>query len=263
MKLFNPVTFLLFRTNSFRLAFTVTLIVVSVFAMKAFSEQKNSNKLTITPYNLSYTATIGGVKIEANHELKLNNGEYTYTVKAKNFLGHITEFANFMLSKTGDIVPLKYSKQHKTMMGNRSEYQEFDWKTKTLSYSTKKISGKKDLLPNQFDRLSLYQQMRIDIAAGKKEFTHTVIRKGHPKEYKYRVLEYGIVDTSNGSFNSLLVERLGNNANKKAKIWLATDWDFIILKMEAFEKDSNRTLVFDQGELNGETISPLKHTAEI
>jgi hypothetical protein len=263
MKLLNPVTFLLCRANSFRLALTAILIVGCVFAMKAHTEQKNSNQLAITPYNLSYAVTLGGVKIKATHQLKVEDDSYSHTVLAKSFLGEITESANFKLSETGNIIPLKYSKRHKTLMGNRSESQEFDWTSKILSYSIKNLSGKKDLLPGQFDRLSLNHQMRIDIAAGKKEFTHTIIRKGHPKQYQFRVLEYGIVNTSIGSFNGVLVERQGKSANRKAKIWLAADWDFIILKMEAFVNDSKRTMVLDQGQLNDKAILPLKHTAEI
>jgi hypothetical protein len=77
------------------------------------------------------------------------------------------------------------------------------------------------------------------------------------------VLGPEIINTSNGSFNSLLVERLGHNENRKAKIWLATDWDFIILKMQTFEKDSKKILVLDQGQLNGNAILPIKNMAEI
>lgn len=263
MKLLNSSTFNLRRTHSSRLAITAILVFGFMFAIPAYTEQKSSKALELKPYSLSYSATLGGIKIAAIHELKVEGDQYSLETKAKNFLGEITESANFKLSETGNIVPLKYSKRQKTLMGKHSESQQFDWDNKTLSYSVKDASGKITLLPSQFDRLSLNQQLRIDAASGNSEFAHTVVRKGQLKQYQYKVLGREIINTSNGSFNCLLVERLGNNTNRKAKIWLATDWDFIILKMETFEKDSKKILVLDQGQLNGNAILPIKEIAEI
>lgn len=263
MKLLNPSTFNLRRTNSSRSALTAILVFGFMFAIPAYTEQQSSKPLELKPYSLSYSATLGGIKIAATHQLKIEGEQYSLVAKAKNFLGEITELANFKVSEAGDIVPLEYSRRQKTLMGKQSESQQFDWDNKTLAYSVKDTSGKINLLPSQFDRLSLNQQLRIDAASGKSEFAHTVIRKGQLKQYQYKVLGREIINTSNGSFNSLLVERLGHNANRKAKIWLATDWDFIILKMQTFEKDSKKILVLDQGQLNGNAILPIKKMAEI
>ena len=148
-------------------------------------------------------------------------------------------------------------------MGVRSESMQFDWDEKILKYSVGDTSSTMDLLPNQFDRISLNQQVRIDAASGKKNFSYTAIRKGQLKQLHYQVIGREIVTTSRGSFNSLLLERHGNDATKKAKIWLALDWDFIILKMETFEKNSKKILVLDQGKLNGNRILPIKKTTEM
>jgi len=263
MKLLNLVKSILRRTHSSRIVLIASLVFGFVFGMPVYSEQQSKHQLELKPYNLNYTAVLDGMRIEANHQLRFENGRYSLTAAAKNFLGTINEFASFEVSQHGDIIPIEYSKRQKTLMGSRSEFQQFDWSDKTLSYTLKERSGKIDLLPGQFDRISLNQQLRIDAASGKEKFAYTVIRKGQLKQYQFRVLGRETVNTSNGSFNSLMVERLGNNATKKAKIWLATDWDFIILKMETFEKDAKKTLVLDQGQLNGNLILPLKKTTEI
>ena len=263
MKLLNLVKSILRRTHLSRIALIASLVFGFVFGMPVYSEQQSKHQLELKPYNLNYTAVLDGMRIEANHQLRFENGRYSLTVEAKNFLGTINEFASFEVPQHGDIMPIEYSKRQKTLMGNRSESQQFDWNDMTLSYTLKDQSGKIDLSPGQLDRISLNQQLRIDVASGKEKFAYTVIRKGQLKQYQFRVLGRETVNTSNGSFNSLIVERLGNNASKKAKIWLATDWDFIILKMETFEKDAKKTLVLDQGQLNGNLILPLKNTTEI
>ena len=162
MKLLNPSTFNLRRTNSSRLAFTAILVFGFMFAIPAYTEQQSSKPLELKPYSLSYSATLGGIKIAATHQLKIEGEQYSLVAKAKNFLGEITELANFKVSEAGDIVPLEYSRRQKTLMGKQSESQQFDWDNKTLAYSVKDTSGKINLLPSQFDRLSLNQQLRID-----------------------------------------------------------------------------------------------------
>lgn len=264
MKIFDLIKPTACCKNSFRLASIVYLgISIFAFVAPAYSEESNSGIPRIKPYNLDYSIDLGGMKIELNHQLKFANDQYKLRTKAKSFVGKITEYSSFKTSKDGSIIPAEYSKRQKTLMGVRSESMQFDWDEKILKYSVGDTLSTMDLLPNQFDRISLNQQVRIDAASGKKKFSYTVIRKGQLKQLHYQVIGREIVTTRTGSFNSLLLERHGNDATKKAKIWLALDWDFIILKMETFEKNSKKILVLDQGKLNGNRILPIKKTTEI
>lgn len=264
MKIFDLIKPIACSKNSFRLASIVYLgISIFAFVAQAYSDESNSSIPQIKPYNLDYSIDLGGIKIKVNHQLKFAHNHYELRTKAKNFLGKITEYSSFKTSKTGNIIPAEYSKRQKTLMDVRSESMQFDWDQKILKYSVDDTSSTMDLLPNQFDRISLNQQARIDAASGKKNFSYTITRKGQLKQFHFQVIGREIVNTSTGSFNSLLLERHENDTAKKAKIWLALDWDFIILKMETFEKNSKKILVLDQGKLNGNRILPIKKTTEI
>lgn len=212
----------------------------------------------IQPYDLYYAADIGGMKVEARHQLQQKEGQYSVKAQAKNFIGKITEQGVFEISESGHIIPLEYTKRQKTMLGNRSETQIFDWPSKSLLHKDKKTQGKVPISPGQFDRLSLTQQMRLDLAKGSKKFNYTLIRKGELKQYQYQVVTTEIINIGKGDYNSLLVERLEKDSIKKTRIWFALDWDYVVLKMETFEKNSKKTMVLDQGTLNGNSILPLK-----
>jgi hypothetical protein len=148
-------------------------------------------------------------------------------------------------------------------MGERSETQIFDWPTKSLLHKEKKTQGKIPISFGHFDRLSLTQQMRLDLQKGSNKFNYTLVRKGKFKPYHYHVVANEIINIGKGDYNSLLVERLEQDSSKKTRIWFALDWDFVILKMETFEKNSKKTMVLDQGMLNGNSILPLKNRVEI
>ena len=138
-----------------------------IFATSAYATK-------IQPYDLYYAADIGGMKVEARHQLQQKEGQYSVKAQAKNFIGKITEQGVFEISESGHIIPLEYTKRQKTMLGNRSETQIFDWPSKSLLHKDKETQGKVPISPGQFDRLSLTQQMRLDLAKGSKKFNYTL-----------------------------------------------------------------------------------------
>lgn len=246
------------NSSLLKLSFIINLVMSSfVFVGSAYTQEKTINSFVIKPYDLEYVVDIGGIKVKASHQLFNQGDQYSVKTTAKNFLGTIREQGDFEVSKNGKVVPLKYSKQQKMMMGNRSELQNFDWPSKTLSYAVDGSTGQMDILPGYFDRLSLTEQLRIDIASGSKKIVYTIIRKGKKKQYQYQVIGNQTLETNQGSYNSLVIERLGGNSAKKTKIWFALDWDYAILKLETYEKNSKKTMVFNRGKLNGNSILPL------
>jgi hypothetical protein len=240
---------------------TANLIIYLMLGCLIFATSAYATK--IQPYDLYYTADIGGMKVEARHQLQKSEGQYRVKTQVKNFLGKVTEQGIFELSKSGHIIPLEYTKHQKTLMGNRSETQIFDWPAKSLLHKEKKTQGKVPISPGQFDRLSLTQQMRLDLARGSKKFNYTLIRKGEFKQYQYQVVTTEIINIGKGDYNSLLVERLEKDSTKKTRIWFALDWDYVILKMETFEKKSKKIMALNHGMLNGNSILPIKNRVEI
>jgi hypothetical protein len=256
MKIFNLATAI--RTAILN---TANLIIYLMLGCLIFATSAYATK--IQPYDLYYTADIGGMKVEARHQLQKSEGQYRVKTQVKNFLGKVTEQGIFELSKSGHIIPLEYTKHQKTLMGNRSETQIFDWPAKSLLHKEKKTQGKVPISPGQFDRLSLTQQMRLDLARGSKKFNYTLIRKGEFKQYQYQVVTTEIINIGKGDYNSLLVERLEKDSTKKTRIWFALDWDYVILKMETFEKKSKKIMALNHGMLNGNSILPIKNRVEI
>ena len=238
----------------------VGLYINLILGFISFANLAHANHLK--PYDLHYIVDLGGMKIEVRYQLQKLNNQYIVETQAKNFLGTITEKGNFEISENGEITPLKYSKREKTLIGNQSETLLFDWTSNSLLITSNGTKNKREISKGQFDRLSLTQQIRLDLAMGNKEFTHTIARKDASKKYHYRVIGKEVIDVGENKYRSLLVERMTTDSSKKTKIWFSLDWDLVILKIETFEKNSIKTLVFDQGKLNGNSIVPLKNLAE-
>jgi len=82
------------------------------------------------------------------------------------------------------------------------------------------------------------------------------------------VLGHEVLETGIGKLNTTILVRKNVIEDKKftaikSKIWLASDWDFVMLKFETYDQDKVSTMTFTQGTLNGQPITPLKAKAEI
>jgi hypothetical protein len=112
------------------------------------------------------------------------------------------------------------------------------------------------------------QQLRLDLASGLKDIYYTVIKNGQIEYYRYQVVGNEILETSIGKLNSTILLRKDSIEGKEStdvqsKIWLASDWDYLMLKLETYDEDKVTTMIFTQGALDGQPITPLKAKAEI
>jgi hypothetical protein len=267
MKLFTPIKVISVATLvklGLLLNIVLGCFVFSALAYGNTIQPKEMGKvLQIKPYDLYYTVDLGGITIQSRRQLHYEDGLYRIKNIAKSFLGKVTEHGSFDISKDGNIIPLKYSKQQKTIMGKHSETQLFDWDKNTRLYTIDKTQGMVDLFPGHFDSLSLTQQLRLDLAFDRKKMAYTIIRKDKFKSYQFKSVGHEMITIGDGRYNSLVVERINNDSSKETRIWFASDWDFVLLKMETFEKNSKKVMVLDKGILNTHSIVPIKNTTEI
>ena len=112
------------------------------------------------------------------------------------------------------------------------------------------------------------QQLRLDLASGLEDVYYTVIKNGQIENYRYQVVGHEVLQTSIGELNTTTLLRKDiiegkESAEAQSKIWLASDWDYLMLKFETYDKDKITTMTFVQGALDGEPITPLDAKTEI
>jgi hypothetical protein len=90
-----------------------------------------------------------------------------------------------------------------------------------------------------------------------------MIKRDKLKSYQFNVVGRELMTIRNGTYNSLVVERIENNSSKKTRIWFASDWDYVPLKVETYEKKGKKVMVLDTGIVNTLSIVPINNTTEI
>jgi hypothetical protein len=212
----------------------------------------------ISRFDVVYSADFNGFNVEAKHQLiQLENGSYKEILQAKNMLGKIYEHAIFDISTDGQIIPQEHIKRKK-IFGSRTEKQLFDWTTNSLTYSRDGKSQQIEIQPGFLDVMSHKLQLREDIANGKENLSYTVISKGKLKQYQYRVAGHQVLETPLGPLNTVVIERVTESKSKYTRIWLASDWDYLIVRLKKDDQGKTQEMLITNGTLNNSSIRPLK-----
>ena len=245
------------------------ILAVGFGASFSWAEKLEHASDFFVPFEMKYSTKIKGMEVELTQRLEKNDsGRFAESIIAEGVLGKVTELGHFHLSRSGRVTPDSFSKKQKTILGSRFEYQEYDWQTKKLKYSFKEGSGSIDLLSDYQDTMTHKQQLRLDLASGLEDVYYTVIKNGQIENYRYQVVGHEVLQTSIGELNTTTLLRKDiiegkESADAQSKIWLASDWDYLMLKFETYDEDKITTMTYTQGSLDGQPITPLDAKAEI
>lgn len=241
------------QTSNLRLALGLSSLI---FALSAWAGDINT-------YSASYSAKFNGMEIEAHHRLEqLDSGQYRETLKAKNFLGKINEQALFEVAENQTITPLEYSYQRSLIGVKRAEKQVFNWQAQQLQYSKKDQTKTIELRPGALDIITHKVQLRRDLQAGKKILSYPVISRGKLKQYDYQVVGKEVLNTALGPLNTILVQRIREDNSRQTKIWLATDWNYLAVRLEQIEDGESHEMRIINGQVDNRPVLPLETVTE-
>lgn len=188
-------------------------------------------------YEAIYEAKASGLTAEAKRSLSKNNsGEYVLrnTMKVKLIgltVGSIDERSHFLWQQDRLVPQAYYAEQ--TGIGSGRESVNFNWETKFADTTADAESWRVGLQENTFDKLSYNLKLRQDVASDSEtELVYKVLDNDEIDEYRFRVVAEEVVSTILGNLNSTKISRdHGQGSKKQTIIWLAVDWNYLLVKM--------------------------------
>ena len=219
---------------------------------------------SLKPYRAKYSARISGLNIDAIHKLEeIEPGIFRESLNAKNFIGSINEQTTFRLSADQGLLPGKYSYTRSIFGSDRSEVQDFNWQDSSVTYRKDGTTKAEiELQSGYLDMITHRLQLRRDLNAGKQTFSYPVISRGKLKQYDYRVTSQQVLDTAIGPLNTVKVERITDNSDKSISVWLATDWDYLIVKLQQTKGKDNHRLELRHAIIDNKKVTPLEKIDE-
>ncbi|WNO11095.1 DUF3108 domain-containing protein [Teredinibacter sp. KSP-S5-2] len=213
--------------------FLLTLFVLLTFSSNLFAKNQ-------VLYSAQYEGEISGFPVDLTRTLyKTGVDQYLSQSEASNLLGSIKEKSEFFI-KEGILHPKYYEERKKALGISRIERIQFDWKTLTAQYTSKK-KPEKNTTHNIFSGVldpAIYQlQLQRDAFNQKKKFNFKFVKKERINERNYVLIGQEEILVKEKKYLALKYERINLDDEKQTRIWFIPELNYQIGRIQHQEKD--------------------------
>jgi len=211
------------------------------------------------PFRATYQAEIKGFSVSAQRALKVRkDGLLELSFSARSLFAQIDESSQFNWLKDGQLQPQHYE-YHRTGLGrDRHAKLSFDWPALTVTNDVQDKAWKMALPEQAQDKLSYQLQLRHDLINQHTDMRYDVADGGKLKSYGFEVLGEEVLSTPLGQLNTVKVKRLRAHSDRQTLIWLALDWDHLIVRIQHIAKDGkDYEIRLSEAQVNGRSVKGL------
>ena len=242
--------------------------LVSIFVFSPAIQAKETKPVSQTnllkPYSASYRASISGVPFSGSgsRSLALNDdGSWTLDFGANATLFKMEETSTFSV-KDNKIVSKQYTNERPGLFGRRPlQVANFDWKAKQVNWQREEDKWAIKLQDGAIDNLSYQIQLRLDLAAGKRDGLSYLIADDDEVYRRDFVVEgEEVIDTKAGKLETVRIKIKRDTDKRATWIWLAKNWNYLLVKFKQREGDKEYVIEFKDATIDGKPIAS-KHSS--
>ena len=211
------------------------------------------------PFKATYQAEIKGFSVTAQRSLSVRkDGLLELSFSARSLFAQIDESSRFNWLEGGQLQPQHYE-YHRTGLGrDRHAKLSFDWPALTVTNDVQDKAWKMALPAQAQDKLSYQLQLRHDLINQRTDMQYEVADGGKLKTYGFELLGHEVLSTPLGAFNTVKVKRFRAHSDRQTIIWLAQDWDHLIIRIQHTSKDGkDYEISLSEAQVNGRTVKGL------
>ena len=212
----------------------------------------------ILPYQAEYKISSDSLSTNATRTLSKQGNNWLLSQHAKLMFIKVNEESLIENSKDG-LRPLHYEYSN-NMSSKQDQSINFDWATHSASDKKYRKPWSSKISDDTFDQLGAQLKMREAIINNRldKEISLTVVNRGKHKTYTVKQLGEETIDSAAGKLQTIKLLRSRPGSSSETTIWLAKDWNYLIVKLEQREDDEVYSLELLSATLNGKTVKGLR-----
>lgn len=208
-----------------------------------------SAQAAVPEFSAAYVFERGRVTVgETRAQLEqTKDGIYRYT-SVSEARGLISLFVDDVIREESiyqddgkQITPISYTYRHEGSKKNRNEKIAYDWTDGVATIDYRGHESSVELKPGTIDLFLLRVALMNDIEDDKIDKSYRVIDNGRVKSFHLRGDELESVSTPAGNFETVRVERIDENEDKRLRLWLARELNYLPVRVEQ-EKHNEETL---------------------
>lgn len=213
-------------------------------------------------YEASYKASFKGVNATATRSLQeISDREFELrsSIKLKLLGATVSRIREKSLfSREDEQIKPAYYEYKQSGLGKRLRSVRFDWESQSAESLKNAQPSELSLSGHELDELSYFLHLRQAVSKGEQDILFPVADGDEIKDYHYRVVGEEVVDTPLGRLNSIKLARIRDqDSPRRTELWLAKDWDYLLIKMIQEEEDARYELYIDEAVIGGRQVTAL------
>lgn len=217
---------------------------------------------SITPYQLHYRSEARGISVTGMRELVAENGHYRLSQTANAMLASVSETSRFHLLD-GQPQPIEFVYQRKVFGKRLERLNRFADDGSSASFrENRQPEIHIDTPQAVYDPLSFQLAMRLQIqqSGTLQQQQYLIVDEDRVRSQQYRLQEQTEwLETPVGWLKTQRLERIRDNSDKQTIIWLAVDYDYVIVQIEHRKGDTaDNILSLTGGKVGGQDIRGMK-----
>lgn len=141
----------------------------------------------------------------------------------------------------GRLWPVSYEYRQLNASKNRSEDIIYDWTDGVAKVNYRGHESVVELAPGTLDRFLVQLAITVHSQDGALDRTYPIVDNSRLKTYRLQSGDIETVTTPAGTFETLRVERIDEDKDKRLRLWLAPELGYLPVKIEQ-EKLNEETL---------------------
>lgn len=151
---------------------------------------------------------------------------------ASIFIDDVIKEESLFRFEDGRLWPVSYEYRQLNSGKNRAEDIVYDWTDGIATVNYRGHESVVELESGTMDRFLMQLAISLHSRDGTLERTYRIIDNSRIKTYQLRSTETETLTTPAGTFETLRVERIDDNKDKKLRLWLAPELDYLPVKIE-------------------------------
>lgn len=223
-----------------------TALIFSAVAMAAQATD-------LVPFTANYSSEYGMLSATGVRKLeKRADGNWAFENRASALIAEVMENSTFAL-RDGHVTALNYNFKN-PLNSKRDMALTFNWQK--MEVKDAKHDGTLALSNPVYDKLSYQLQMQKDVCANPEKFggvNYTLVDIGKLKTYRVEFIERQPLKTKVGTINTYQLRqfRPDKRDGKDTLIWLASDFNCVLARLDQHEGDGIITLNLTSANVNG------------
>ncbi len=248
------------RSTRASVALLLTALVLSSASRAGGNPAAPQPVPALTPYSANYHIEHDSLSADARRQLQALGGDRWQLSQRASVLFISLEESSTLSLTNGELRPLSY-RYEQSPQKKRRQHIRFDWTKGQAVTELHDKTRRSELAPRSFDKLSYQLQLRLDLLQGRledggEEQLYTVIDRGRSKQYRVSRAGEETLNTAAGPLRTVKLrqQRLGKEDERETTIWLAPDWQYLLVKLERFDEDGAYRLELKSAELGGKQL---------